>query len=109
MLLAKALGWQVEVVIPTHRRRGSGFPACYKVDIGNQELRIAIEIDGHSHGALIRKQQDRKKEAFLRSVGWTVLRFSNGEVTTGLPDCVAMVMSTISKSMTYTPTSPMEY
>ncbi len=32
--------------------RGSGYPTCYKLDIGHQELRIGIEMDGPSHGTI---------------------------------------------------------
>ena len=49
----------------------------YKVDVALLEKQVAIEVDGHSHAATVRKKQDRKKDRALRAVGWSVLRLSN--------------------------------
>lgn len=95
--LASALGMETSVVVKTGKPRGSEFPQHYKLDIGSHELRLGIEVDGQSHGVLERKRQDRKKENFLRSIGWTVLRFSNAEVDKNLTGCVQAVQSTILK------------
>lgn len=72
-------------------------PLHYKIDIALPEYMIAIEVDGGSHCQLARKEQDRKKENFLESAGWTVLRFTNREVLEDVEKCKEMVMSTISK------------
>jgi len=96
-VLATALSWDWNVVIPTKKKRGTDYPTCYKVDVGNRELKIAVEVDGKSHQALDRQAQDRKKEKFLRGLGWTVLRFSNKQVMESLQDCVRTVMSTTLK------------
>lgn len=106
MLLASALGWQMEVSIATGRTRKDGYPPAYKADIAEPALKVAIEVDGMSHSANDRKEQDLKKEECLRGLGWTVLRFSNLEVTEHLAECVQTVMSTISKSKAPTPTLP---
>ena len=95
LLLACVLGWDTEVAVKTGEKRGSGYPSCYKVDIGNEDLMIALEIDGNSHCALKRKEQDKKKDAFLNGLGWTVLRFKNEQVMEDLEGCVRMVLSTI--------------
>jgi hypothetical protein len=99
MLLALAEKVEVyaEYPIPTKMNRASGYPTCYKVDIAIPAEMIAIEVDGASHCAVSRQEQDRKKEAFLSGLGWTVLRFRNKQVTEHLEECVEMVMSTISK------------
>lgn len=103
--LANALGWPTEVTIPTgHCRDGSGYPSAYKVDIGNEILKVAIEVDGKGHKLPDRKEQDRKKTELLESLGWTVLRFWNVEVTNDLTGCVQTVLSTISKLKNSTPT-----
>lgn len=96
-LLACALGWETNVVVPTKMKRGSGYPTCYKIDVGNSLLKIGVEVDGFSHSAMDRQLQDRKKESFLNSIGWSVLRFSNQQVTERLAECVQTVLSTISK------------
>jgi very-short-patch-repair endonuclease len=79
-----------------------GKPHCYKIDVANRTLKIAIEVDGGSHGTLERKAQDARKEEFLVGCGWVVLRFSNKAVTERLAECVQTVLSTISKSRTRT-------
>lgn len=109
MALASALGWEMEVVIPTKAQKSEqAYPACYKVDIGNAALRVAVEVDGNSHLTIERKAKDKKKDDFLNSIGWTVLRFTNKQVAEHLEDCVQMVLSTISKLKTGTPTLQMD-
>ena len=103
--LANALGWATEVSVSTgHCRDGSGYPSSYKVDIANEILKVAIEVDGKSHKLPDRKEQDQKKTELLESLGWTVLRFWNEEVTNDLTGCVQTVLSTISKLKGTTPT-----
>lgn len=94
LALAAALGWGTNVVVVT-KARHRGFPNCYKLDVGNTALKIGVEVDGYSHCAMSRKSQDRKKEAFLNSIGWKVLRFSNKEVAENLNACVQKVLSII--------------
>ena len=107
LAIASALGWEMEVAIPTKMNRSDRlYPTCYKVDVGNALLKIAIEVDGPSHYALKRQEQDKKKDEFLKSIGWKVLRFKNKQVAEHLEECVQTVLSTISKSQTETPISP---
>lgn len=103
-MIADALNWPTEVVIST----GLGYPRCYKVDVGNASMKIAIEIDGLSHRSLIRQEQDRRKDGFLRGSGWKVLRFSNQQVLSSLETCLELVRSTILESKNTTTISPME-
>lgn len=107
--LAKALRWRTEVVVHTKQPKVSGYPGTYKIDIANTAYKIGIEVDGPSHCALIRQAQDRKKEALLSSLGWTILRFTNRQVTDDLAGCVRTVLSTISKLHTTTTTTPAEF
>ena len=50
---------------------------------------IVIECDGPSHHAMKVKASDKKRDAKLNSLGWTVLRFSNKAILnwldTGMP------------------------
>jgi len=107
-LLACALGWEMEVPVKTGKSKTSGYPAVYKLDIANVPLMIGIEVDGNSHNATSRKNQDAKKVALLESLGWKVLRFTNGEVRADLMKCVQMVLSTISRPLEVTPTRQKE-
>lgn len=95
--MAEALGWEMEVVVPTghHQRDGSGYPTCYKLDVGNEELKVGVEVDGFSHCSFERQEMDHKKDEFLDSLGWLVLRFKNKEVDTDLEGCVRKVREAI--------------
>ena len=77
LFILNAAEWKAEVAISTKMARGTGYPTCYKVDIGSILRKIAIELDGGSHNSPKRRSQDRKKDVFLASLGWTVLRFTN--------------------------------
>jgi Protein of unknown function (DUF559) len=94
-LLAEALGWPMEYVIKTHLPKINPMhvPTSYKLDIANPTCLIAIEVDGMSHTARSRQEQDRKKEQVLAGLGWTVLRFTNQEVMEHVQECVQMVRS----------------
>ena len=70
-------------------------PNCVKVDIASIEHMIAIEIDGSSHNSASRKEQDKRKEEFLCTIGWKVLRFTNKEVMNGLEQVVEKIKSMI--------------
>ena len=96
----------MEVAIPTKSPRGGAFPTCYKLDIANEILKVGIEVDGNSHLAVARKEQDAKKDSFLSGLGWIVLRFKNRQVMDDLKGCVEMVLSTISRLRSTIPTSP---
>jgi very-short-patch-repair endonuclease len=94
----------MEVAIPTKMGRHSGYPTCYKVDIANRDLKVAIEVDGHTHNCTAIRQADTKKTAFLESLGWSMLRFTNAEVLGDLTKCVQTVLSTISRQQEVTRT-----
>ena len=83
--LASALGrpWR-PVVVPTGGRIPGLRPTHYKIDLGHEELKIAIELDGNSHLMKVRKAADKRKDEFLRSQGWSVLRFLNEEILNDL-------------------------
>jgi hypothetical protein len=82
-------------VVTTYMKRDSGYPTNYKLDLADVARMLAIEIDGSSHGLLSRQEQDQKKENFLKSLGWVVLRFSNKQVLEDTQDCVNRVKAGI--------------
>jgi very-short-patch-repair endonuclease len=94
--LARLTGLAIEHAIQTKVPRGQGYPTCYKVDLADVDLCLAVEIDGATHSGK-QKAIDAKKDAFLASCGWTVLRFSNEEVMEHSEACAAMVASTTSR------------
>jgi Protein of unknown function (DUF559) len=72
-----------------------GMPSHYKIDIALPGKMIAIEIDGGSHGTLERIKQDAKKDAFLVSAGWRVLRFTNRQILESMPTCYSRVVALV--------------
>jgi hypothetical protein len=79
------------VVVPTKKKKGFGFPTCYKFDLGFPELKLLIEVDGLSHSSLERKKQDIKKQNFVEGLGWTVLRFSNEQVLKNTREVISTI------------------
>ena len=77
MLEALGAGWVAEYIVPTRMPRSDGWPTHYKLDLGDPQRRLAIEIDGHCHASPSRREQDRRKTAFLAANGWCVLRITN--------------------------------
>jgi hypothetical protein len=72
-------GWAPEYILKTKRKPYEGYPHHYKIDLANEVLKVAIEIDGGSHCSLERRAQDAKKDSLLRALGWRVLRLRNAE------------------------------
>jgi hypothetical protein len=102
MVAAMGAGWTMQWVVKTgHCRDGSGYPPCYKIDLANPSLMVGIEVDGGSHASPSRKAQDKKKEDFLRGLGWIILRVSNRQA-------LEETQSTISKLKALIPTSQTE-
>jgi very-short-patch-repair endonuclease len=65
------------------KQQGVGFkrqrPISYFiVDFFSDEIGLIIEIDGNSHFS--KPEYDRKRQDRLESLGYTILRFSEGEV-----------------------------
>jgi hypothetical protein len=108
-LLGSVFDLETEVAVKTRIPRGNGFPPCYKLDLADRDLRIGIEVDGVSHCSIQRQEQDVKKQDFLQSIGWTVLRFTNRQVMEHLGECVQTVVSTIWKSTPTTTTSQTDF
>ena len=84
-------GWMADFALPTMMREGSGYAASYMIDIANPAMRMAIDF--------IEPRQPRnfRKEDFLRSRGWTLLRFPRREIEGNLNFCVKMVWTAISR------------
>jgi superfamily I DNA/RNA helicase len=81
--------WVVEFVVVTGGKKGeNGLPTHYKLDLADAERKVAIELDGGSHQSKTRQDQDAKKDAFLKSLGWLVIRISNRESITLTQDLV---------------------
>jgi len=81
-------GWVSEFTVPTLKPRNGTYPTAFKIDIANPSEMIAVEVDGASHSGK-RLEEDRRKDALLVELGWSVYRVKNAS---------ALKLSTISKS-----------
>lgn len=108
MIMANATGLAMEYPIPTATVKGrfQSLPTCYKVDLADPKVKLAVEIDGHSHRTKKWRFLDQRKTAVLNGLGWTVLRFWNQDVMDDLAACVQTVSSTILRLRKTTTTSP---
>ena len=52
----------------------------YIVDFASHSAKLVVELDGDSHGSDKAIRSDEIRDAYLRSRGYRVLRFSNQEV-----------------------------
>lgn len=73
-LVSAALGWPREVRVPVKVPGGRQRP----LDVADVEARINIELDGMGHMFRLQMEADARRDAALRSAGWTVLRYGNG-------------------------------
>jgi len=72
-------------ILRAHRLEGIKFSRqveCgpYYIDFAARMARLAIELDGESHGG--REKQDAGRTRFLEGKGWKVIRFTNSELMT---------------------------
>ena len=72
-------------ILRAHRLEGIKFSRqveCgpFYIDFAARQARLAIELDGESHGG--RERQDAGRTAVLERAGWRVIRFTNGDSMT---------------------------
>jgi len=53
----------------------------YRIDFAYPEVLVAVEVDGPHHRLERVRAKDRRRDAYLRSLGWEVLRFDEESVT----------------------------
>lgn len=88
-------GWLPELSLGTGKgARARGLPNRYTLDIAHPDRKIAVEVDGRSHRSRARRESDSRKDAWLRSEGWTVFRFSNEDVMRSTTESAQTVLST---------------
>lgn len=52
----------------------------YLLDFAFPSRMVAVEADDPSHNSAERRQKDAIRDAWLRSKGWTILRYTNAEI-----------------------------
>lgn len=74
-------GWVIEHTIKVNQgSKKGGLPTYYNIDIAHPQLKIAIEVDGRQHRANFQKKVDLRRDEFLTSLGWKVIRILNKDI-----------------------------
>lgn len=72
----------------------------YRVDFAFIKPKIAIEVDGHDyHSSKDQRAYDAKRDRFLQSEGWKVIRFTGSEVYANTEAVVSEIKLIIDKSL----------
>jgi len=77
----------------------------YIVDFYCHKFRMAIEIDGDSHGQSPNQNNDIERTKFLEAQGLTVLRFTNREVEDNVEAVMVKIEKLIGKGKSPQPPS----
>ena len=67
----------------------------YVVDFYCPSMKLAIEIDGESHGEDENPQYDKRRQEFIESFGIHFLRFSNTDVRDNLEGVLLVILRDI--------------
>ncbi len=74
----------------------------FEIDFLWPRERVAVEVDGYTHLASRQQTADRGKEELLARLGYTLLRFANGEVARQTRRCVREVQAALKASRAWT-------
>ncbi len=96
MTRAETLLWRY---IKAHRIDGLGFRrqmplGNYVVDFVCLSAKLIIELDGETHDFVSRQIADGRRDAFLTSAGFRVLRFTNDQVLSNLAGVIETIRET---------------
>jgi very-short-patch-repair endonuclease len=89
-------------VLRAHRLNGASFRrqtpiGAYVTDFVCHAAGLVVEIDGGQHFELENLERDARRDAYLASLGYRVLRFNNHDVMTnrqGVLETIAAVLTT---------------
>ena len=70
----------------------------YFADFLCRELKLVIELDGHSHD--VAPERDERRDAWFAADGYTVLRFTNAEVKDNTEGVIAAIRIEIERMRT---------
>lgn len=75
----------------------------YRIDVALPEYQLAIECDGKCfHSSKEAKAHDKKRDAYLRSIGWKTLRFSGSTINRDMSKVITRIESEIQKKSSIT-------
>ena len=67
----------------------------YVVDFAIHEHRLIVEVDGEHHFTSEGLSRDAKRDAFLQSLGYRILRFNTGELEQSFDGCVEEILGAL--------------
>ncbi|MGG1483530.1 DUF559 domain-containing protein [Peribacillus castrilensis] len=74
----------------------------YRLDLAIPALMICIECDGKAwHSSAAQKAHDRKRDAYLKSQGWKVLRFTGRQINRNVGLVIKRIESEVNKKHSY--------
>jgi very-short-patch-repair endonuclease len=65
----------------------------YALDFAFLEKMLDVEIDGNTHNQPSVAQKDKIRDASLSEMGWTVIRFTDGEIKKNINFCIEKLIS----------------
>lgn len=74
-----------------HRFRRQLPVGNYIVDFASLQTGLAIEVDGGQHYARSQQKKDQQCTRYLKSLGFTVIRFNNHEVLSNIEGVVERI------------------
>jgi len=78
----------------------------YFTDFACHHPKLVIELDGDTHAGKSAVVHDRKRDAFLREVGYFVLRFPNSEIVRNLDGVCISIFERLASLATPTRPAP---
>jgi very-short-patch-repair endonuclease len=86
-----------------HRLNGASFRrqtpiGPYIVDFVCHAAKLVVEIDGGQHFEPAHRQRDARRDAFLMSKGFEVLRFNNREVMTNRQGVLEAIAAAVARA-----------
>ena len=97
--------WQRLRALPlatSHFRRQATI-GPYFADFACHTHRLVIELDGWQHGLELHSISDAKRDAYMASKGYRVLRFWNNEVMQNLDGVISAIADALSAPLPPTP------
>lgn len=79
------------------RQHGIG---VFIVDFYCPEIKLAIEIDGATHGTEAEREYDRRREEYVELYRIHFLRFTNSDVYNNLDGVLTMIAGAVKKNAT---------
>ena len=67
----------------------------FVTDFVCREARLVVEVDGATHSSDEEVAYDRRRDAYLRSVGYRLVRINNGDVYHRLDEVLATIMAAV--------------